>query len=65
MANLNICHLIFISLIYKIVVKKQPYQMLNTICELFPLFDASNFHNWLLNLRKIGQISLPFCILYE
>ena len=23
------------------------------------------FMNWLINLRKLGQISSPFCILYE
>ena len=28
----------------KIIVKKQPYQLLNTNRELFPSFDASNFH---------------------
>ena len=27
----------------KIIVKKQPYQLLNTNCEFFPSFDASNF----------------------
>ena len=38
----------------EIIVKKQPYQLLNTNREFFPSFDASN---WLLNLRKLGQIS--------
>ena len=28
----------------KIIVKKQPYQLLNTIRELFPSFYVSNFH---------------------
>ena len=28
----------------KIIVKKQPYQLLNTNHEFFPSFDASNFH---------------------
>ena len=28
----------------KIIVKKQPYQLLNTNRELFPSFNASNFH---------------------
>ena len=28
----------------KIIVNKQPYQLLNTNCEFFPSFDASNFH---------------------
>ena len=28
----------------KIIVKKQPYQLLNTNREFFPSFDASNFH---------------------
>ena len=28
----------------KIIVKKQPYQLLNTNREFFPRFDASNFH---------------------
>ena len=27
----------------KIIVEKQPYQLLNTNFELFPRFDASNF----------------------
>ena len=30
----------------KIIVKKQPYQLLNTSCELFPSFDASKFHEY-------------------
>ena len=29
----------------KIVVKKQPYQLLNTNREFFQSFDAANFHN--------------------
>ena len=28
----------------KIMIKKQPYQMLNTNREFFPSFDAPNFH---------------------
>ena len=28
----------------KIMVKKQPYQLLSTSREFFPSFDASNFH---------------------
>ena len=28
----------------KIIVKKQPYQLLNTSREFFLRFDASNFH---------------------
>ena len=28
----------------KIIVKKQPYQLLNTNREFFPSFDAFNFH---------------------
>ena len=28
----------------EIIVKKQPYQLLNTSRELFPSFDASSFH---------------------
>ena len=48
----------------EIIVKKQPYQLLNTNHEFFPSFDAS-FINWLMNLRKLGQISSPFCILFE
>ena len=28
----------------KIIVKKQPYPMLNISHEFFPSFDASNFH---------------------
>ena len=30
--------------VYKIIVKKQPFQLLNTSREFFPSFDASNFH---------------------
>ena len=30
----------------KIIVKKQPYQLLNTNREFFPSFDASNFHQF-------------------
>ena len=28
----------------QIIVKKQPYQLLNTSRECFPSFDTSNFH---------------------
>ena len=28
----------------RIIVKKQPYQLLNTGLEFFPSFDASSFH---------------------
>ena len=28
----------------EIIVKKQPYELLNTNREFFPNFDASNFH---------------------
>ena len=31
--------------VYKIIVKKRPYQLLNTNHEFFPSFDASSFHN--------------------
>ena len=30
----------------KIIVKKQPYQVLNTSCEFFPGFHASNIHKF-------------------
>ena len=30
----------------KIIVKKQPYQLLNANHEFFPSFDASNFHRF-------------------
>ena len=30
--------------VHKIIVEKQPYQLLNTNREFFPSFDASNFH---------------------
>ena len=33
------------SVVDKIIVEKQPYQLLNTNREFFPSFDASNFHN--------------------
>ena len=51
----------------KIIVKKQPYQLLNTNREFFPSFDASNLHRLVnMNIRKLGQISSPFCaLLYE
>ena len=32
------------SRVDKIIVKKQPYQLLNTRREFFPSFDACNFH---------------------
>ena len=32
------------SRVDKIIVKKQPYQLLNISSEFFPSFDASNFH---------------------
>ena len=32
------------SRVDKIIVKKQPYQLLNTNREFFPRSDASNFH---------------------
>ena len=35
----------------KIIVKKQPYQLLNTNCEFFPSFDASNFHKLVNEVR--------------
>ena len=40
----------------KIIVMKQPYQLLNTNHEFFPSFDASNFHKLVINLRNLGQI---------
>ena len=49
----------------KIIVKKQPYQLLNTSRQFFPCFHALNFHKLKINFRKLGQISSPFCILYE
>ena len=49
--------------VHKIIVRKQLYQLLNTNREFFASFDASSFHT--MNLRKLGQISSPFCILYE
>ena len=30
--------------INNVIVKKQPYQLMNTNHEFFPSFDASNFH---------------------
>ena len=35
------------SSVDKIIVKKQPYKLLNTNREFFPSFDASNFHKLL------------------
>ena len=36
-----------------IIVKKQPYQLLNTNRELFPSFDASSFHNLVNESSKV------------
>ena len=30
----------------KIIVKKQPYQLLNVSCEFVPMFCGSNFHKF-------------------
>ena len=49
----------------KIIVKKQPFQLLNTNREFFPSLMPPTFINWFMNVRKLGQISSPFCILYE
>ena len=49
----------------KIIVKKQPYQLLNTNHELFQVLMPPTFINWLMNLRMLGQTSSPFGILYE
>ena len=49
----------------EIIVKKQPYQLLSTNCEFFPCFTPPTFINWLMNLRKLGQLSSSFCTLYE
>ena len=37
----------------KIIVKKQPYQLLNTNRESFPCFDASNFHKLVNESSKV------------
>ena len=44
----------------KIIVKKQHCQLLNTNREFFPSLDASTFHNWLMNPRKLGQYRRHF-----
>ena len=49
----------------KTIVKKQPYQLLTPIVSSFQVLMPPTFINWLMNLRKLGQISSPFCILYE
>ena len=49
----------------KIIVKKQPYQLLNTNREFCPCLMPPSFINWFMNLRKLGQIFSPFSILYE
>ena len=46
----------------EIIGKQQPYQLLNTNREFFPSSYDPTFINWLKNLRKLGQISSPFCI---
>ena len=38
----------------KIIVKKQPYQLLNTNREFFPSFDASNFHKLVNESSQVG-----------
>ena len=48
----------------KIIVNKQPYQLLNTSRDFFPGLVPLNFINWSMHLRKLGQISSPFGILY-
>ena len=48
-----------------IIVKKQPYQLLNTNREFFSILMPPTFINWLMNLRKLGQISSPFGISCE
>ena len=49
----------------KVIVKKQPYQLLNRNREFFQVLMPATFINWLMNLRTLGQTSSPFCILYE
>ena len=50
------------SAIDEIIVKKQPYQLLNTNRKFFPNFDASNFHKLLYEFSRV----MPniFAILY-
>ena len=38
----------------KIIVKKQPYQLLNTNREFFPSFDASNFNKLVNESSQVG-----------
>ena len=49
----------------KNIVKKQPYQLLNTNREFFPSFDASNFHQFVnessLSKAKYGR-HFVFCV---
>ena len=49
----------------KIIVKKQSYQLVNTNREFFQVLMPPTFINCLMNLRKLGQISSPFCNLHE
>ena len=49
----------------KIIVKKQPYQLLNTNLELFPSFDASNFHKLVIESLKVGQNIVSILYLCE
>ena len=53
------------SAVDKIIVEKQPYQLLNTSREFFPSFMPRTFINLTLNRRKLGPASSLFCTLYE
>ena len=40
--------------VYKIIVKKQPYQLLNTNREFFPSFDSFNVHKLVNGSSLVG-----------
>ena len=50
-------HLKVKSGVDKIIVKKQPYQLLNTSRQFFPSFHALNFHKLTIYLRKLISFS--------
>ena len=49
----------------KIIVKTQPYRLMNTNSEFFPSLMPPTLINWLMNFRKLGQISSPLVLVCE
>ena len=48
----------------KLLLKSNLTKCLTPIASSFQVLMLPTFINWLMNLRKLGQISSPFCILY-